>query len=151
MGIQLTEDEAWEFIARSHTGILTTLRRDGMPVSLPLWFVSFDRAVWFQTPSRSMKVKRVARDPRACFLVESGEAWPELKAVMATGAVEIVEDEDVLARIRDETSRKYAGFRPDLGKAPDATRKHYGSGTATLRFSPERFVSWDNARIRFRG
>ena len=151
MGISLSEDEAWDFIAQSHTGILTTLRRDGTPISLPLWFAAFDRAVWFQTPNRSMKVRRVACDPRACFLVESGEAWRELKAVMAIGTTAIVEDDDARARAGEAISRKYATFRPDLGKAPEATRKHYGGGTATLRFTPERFVSWDNARIRFRG
>ena len=31
--IRLSEDEAWDVLDKSHTGILTTLRRDGMPVS----------------------------------------------------------------------------------------------------------------------
>ena len=32
MGIRLAPTEAWDVIAASHTGILTTLRRDGLPV-----------------------------------------------------------------------------------------------------------------------
>ena len=32
MGIRLSDDEAWEFVAQAHTAILTTLRSDGWPV-----------------------------------------------------------------------------------------------------------------------
>ena len=148
MGIQLSDEEVWSFAEAAHTGVLTTLRRDGRPVSLPLWFVAFDGAVHFSTPSRSRKVGRVRHDPRACFLVESGLAWRELKAVMMAGSVEVVEDADLLARVAAELDRKYREFRPDLGRAPGATRRHYGSGSATLRFTPESWISWDNAKIR---
>ena len=40
---RLTADEAWREIASAHTGILTTLRRDGMPIALSVWFVVEDR------------------------------------------------------------------------------------------------------------
>ena len=151
MGIQLSEEEVWAFTEAGHTGILTTLRRDGRPVSLPLWFVAFDGFVYFSTPSRSKKVSRVKNDPRACFLVESGLAWRELKAVMMDGAVDVVADETLRDRVGAELDRKYSGFRPDLGRAPDATKKHYGSGSATLRFTPKSWISWDNAKLRFAG
>ena len=45
MGVLLNDDEAWAELERAHTGILTTLRRDGMAVSLPTWFVALDRRV----------------------------------------------------------------------------------------------------------
>ena len=40
MGVRLDDDEAWAELDAAHTGILTTLRRDGWPVSLPVWFAS---------------------------------------------------------------------------------------------------------------
>ena len=81
MSIRLSEDEAWDVISASHTGILTTLRRDGSPIALPVWFAVVDRTVCMRTPRRTKKVARVRRDPRASFLVESGERWAELVAV----------------------------------------------------------------------
>ena len=45
MGISMSDDEAWHFIEQGHTGILTTLRRDGWPVALPLWFPVHDRRI----------------------------------------------------------------------------------------------------------
>ena len=63
---RLTDDEIWEYVASAHTGIMTTLRRDGMPIAMPLWFAAVDRAIYVHT--RGKKLTRMAHDPRASFL-----------------------------------------------------------------------------------
>jgi nitroimidazol reductase NimA-like FMN-containing flavoprotein (pyridoxamine 5'-phosphate oxidase superfamily) len=92
MSVRLTPDEAWDVLARAHTGILTTLRRDGMPISLPMWFVALERTICISAPSGTKKLARLRHDPRASFLVESGERWAELEAVHLTGRIETVTD-----------------------------------------------------------
>ena len=59
MTIRLTVDEAWEAVESAHTGILTTLRHDGMPIALPVWFVADDRSVALMTPAGTKKIARV--------------------------------------------------------------------------------------------
>jgi len=146
MGIRLSQDEAWAVLGAAHTGILSTLRRDGMPITLPVWFVALDHTIGFSTPSRAKKVARLRRDPRASFLVESGERWVELQAVHLTGRVDEVTDAEEVARITAATDAKYASARPATAM-PDATRAHY-AGRTTFRFVPdERILSWDNARL----
>ena len=88
MSVRLSQDEAWEVLEHSHTGILTTLKADGAPVTLPVWFVVVDRTIGMMAPSRTKKVSRIRRDPRASFLVESGQRWAELRAVHLSGSVE---------------------------------------------------------------
>ena len=56
--IRLSEDEAWDVLGKFHTGILTTLRRDGTPVSLPVWYVVDERTIIVKTPPRTKKVVR---------------------------------------------------------------------------------------------
>ena len=80
VSVRLSEDEAWDLLGSSHTGILTSLRRGGVPVSLPVWFVVDDRSVLVAGPARSHKFTRIRRDGRIAFLVESGEAWKDLRA-----------------------------------------------------------------------
>ena len=46
MGVRLSEEEAWAELGAAHTGILTTLRRDGRPVSLPVWFATVGRRIY---------------------------------------------------------------------------------------------------------
>lgn len=147
MSIRLSTDEAWEVLARAHTGILTTLRRDGSPVTLPTWFVTLDRTVCFFTPSRTKKVARIRHDPRASFLVESGERWAELCAVHLSGKIEPVEDEAAIARIDTGMDEKYAAFRTASSAMPESTRDYY-AGRSFFRLVPEsRILTWDNSRI----
>ena len=73
MSVRLSADEAWTVLEAAHTGIFTTLRRDGMPIALPVWFVAIDRTICLAAPSRTKKVARLRHDARASFLVESGE------------------------------------------------------------------------------
>lgn len=43
---------------------LTTFRRDGTPVSVPVWFVQHGDGVYFTTHPNTWKVKRIAHNPR---------------------------------------------------------------------------------------
>lgn len=150
VSVRLPADEAWQVIEEAHTGIFTTLRRDGVPVSLPVWFVAFDRAVYLRTPATSKKVARARHDARAGFLVESGLRWAELQAVHLTGRVDVLDaDDEVIPRIQAAMGEKYASFSTPRQKMPEATRGHYERAPdAFLRLTPdERIVSWDNKRL----
>lgn len=150
MTIRLTMDEAWEAVGSSHTGILTTLRRDGMPIALPVWFAVDDRTIALMTPAGAKKIARIRHDPRASFLVESGERWAELCAIHFTGRVEIVEDATAVSRIETAVAAKYTAFRPPATSLPAATQAYYAN-QVFLRFVPEgRILTWDNARIAMR-
>jgi general stress protein 26 len=147
MSIRLSIDEAWDVLARSHTGILTTLRRDGWPVTLPTWFVAIDRTICFATPSRTKKVARLRHDSRASFLVESGQRWAELLGVHLSGDIEAVDDEPEIARIDAALDEKYSGFRTAKTAMPDSTRQYY-SGRSFFRLVPgPKILTWDNNRI----
>jgi PPOX class probable F420-dependent enzyme len=147
MSIRLSPDEAWEVIDASHTGILTTLRADGSPVTLPTWFVVLDRTICMSTPSQTKKVRRIRRDPRASFLVESGLRWAELCAVHVSGRIDIVEDEATVVRISGALDDKYASFRTAQAAMPEATKDHYASRTFLQLVPGGRMLTWDNSRI----
>jgi PPOX class probable F420-dependent enzyme len=147
--VRLNEDEAWAAVSAAHTGILTTLRRDGMPVSTPVWFAVIDRKIYSRTPAKSKKVSRARRDSRATFLVEAGLRWAELQAVHLSGHVTLIEEDDpIVATIEAELQRKYAGFTTPREAMPQATRDHYSVATMYLCFEADgRILSWDNRRL----
>ena len=147
MSIRLSVDEAWAVLEAAHTGILTTLRADGTPVTLPIWFVVLDRTICMAAPSGTKKIVRIRHDGRASFLVESGERWAELQAVHLNGTIEIVDDEPTMQRIDAAVREKYQRFQTSLAEMPDRARQHY-SGRTFLRLVPEgRFLTWDNSRM----
>lgn len=149
MGVRLTAVEAWERLAAAHTGILTTLRRDGRPVPLPIWFVVLDRRIYLSTPAASRKATRIRRDARASLLVESGESWVELSAVLVQGTATVVTDPPKQARAAEALTVKYDGHaRPD-DRLPEAVRDFYAVERAVIRLDPDgEPTSWDNSRIR---
>jgi PPOX class probable F420-dependent enzyme len=147
VSIRLAPDEAWDVLAEAHTGILTTLRADGAPVTLPTWFVVLERTICFRTPNRAKKVARIRRDPRASFLVESGQRWAELRAVHLSGHVEPVDDDAGKARIGAALDEKYAAFRTAPADLPASARDRYVD-FAFFRFVPgSRLLTWDNSRL----
>ncbi len=152
MGVRLTADEAWRVLEAAHTGILTTLRADGMPIALPVWFVALDRRIYLGTPSNTKKVARLRRDRRASFLVESGERWAELRAVHLTGHARFVTDPELTGRVNERFAAKYASFATPRAAMPEATRRHYEAGKRMLIeiTADERILSWDNARLTLR-
>jgi PPOX class probable F420-dependent enzyme len=148
MSVRMTPDEAWARVASAHTGIVTSLRRDGVPIATPMWFCVVDGAVHFRTPAASKKAGRLRHDPRIGFLVEGGERWSELWAVHLAGRAEFVTDPDVVTRVGEALTAKYASFKTERAEMPEATRTHYERPAAVIRVEAEaRIVSWDNAKL----
>ena len=146
--VRLASGEAWAVMDHAHTGILTSLRRSGAPIALPVWFVVLDRRIYVSGPAQSRKFARVRRDPRVSFLVESGAHWAELVAVHVSGHARIITDAALLARVATLFDEKYARFRTPRDQMPEIVRARYDTETATLEIAPdERVLSWDNARL----
>ena len=148
MSIRLSRAEAWEMLGTSHTGIFTSLRADGVPITLPVWFVVLDERIYINAVAHTKKVARVRRDPRVSFLVESGARWRDLRGVHVTGTARIVSEPDLVARVGAALGEKYAGFSGDRAAMPDETRGHYEAEHVVIEIEPDgRILSYENARI----
>jgi nitroimidazol reductase NimA-like FMN-containing flavoprotein (pyridoxamine 5'-phosphate oxidase superfamily) len=149
MGVELTDEELWEFLGDSHTGILTTLDGDGYPISLPTWHVVIDRRVYLRTLDTSAKVRRLRSDARACFVAESGEHWIDLEAACLVGHAREVSDAELMRSVTSALGEKYSGYRQPRRSLPDAVQKHYRRGEAIIEFAGDRrTISWHNRKIR---
>jgi nitroimidazol reductase NimA-like FMN-containing flavoprotein (pyridoxamine 5'-phosphate oxidase superfamily) len=145
--VRMTDDEAWQMLEQSVNGILTTLRRDGRPVTLPIWYVVLDRRIYIGT--RGKKVLRARNDPRCSFLVEAGERWADLRAVHLDGLVTVIDPDPGLAgRIEAAMAAKYAAYRTAT-PMPAATREHYAQASrAVLELVPQgKTLTWDNRHL----
>ena len=152
MGVRLTEEEIDEFLTEGHTLIISTIRKSGEPFMTPIWYVWMDGSFWVRTGARSAKVQHIRRDPRVCCLVEEGEAWVDLRAVIANCDAEVIEDEAQNARIQAAVDAKYAAFRLDPSMLPDATRAHYGTNRILIRMTPREgeVRTWYNRKMRLK-
>ena len=148
MTVRMTDEETWDLVDRSAKGILTTLRADGRPVALPVWYVTVDRHVFVST--RGKKVDRARNDPRCSFLVEGGDRWVELRAVHLDCTASLLAPDDDRRRALERLfAEKYAALRAGRGEMPAATRDHYEARMgAILELTPnDKVLTWDNRKL----
>jgi PPOX class probable F420-dependent enzyme len=151
MGVTMSGAEIAEFIADHGTAVLTTLRADGRPVPLPVWYIAFDGDLYFQAPVRSRKVGNIERDPRVAVLIDDGEHWEQLRAVLIQGTAELVTDEAARERLLAAFDELFADRKVPAASLPAATSARYASMAVFRVAVPEHPVSWDNRKIRLRG
>ncbi|WP_017544892.1 pyridoxamine 5'-phosphate oxidase family protein [Nocardiopsis prasina] len=77
---------------------LCTLRSDGSPHVVPVWFVHLRERWWIGVSTTSVKARNASRDPRVSLALEDGDA-----PVVAQGTATVHDrfPDDVLAAFRD--------------------------------------------------
>jgi PPOX class probable F420-dependent enzyme len=66
---KMSDEERERFLAEPRYGILSTIRSDGWPIGVPVWFDWNGETVRMFTSALSPKLKRLAGDPRASLVV----------------------------------------------------------------------------------
>jgi PPOX class probable F420-dependent enzyme len=102
--------EEWRAFLRegTRTGKLATVRRDGRPHVVPIWFVlgDEDRLV-LTTGADTVKGRNLRRDPRVCLCVD--DERPPFAFVMVEGEASLSEDPDELLRWATAIGGRYMG------------------------------------------
>lgn len=146
--IELTDAEIRAYFAAEKTLVIVSNGRNGYPHAMPMWFAQDESGCLLTTTfAKSQKVANWRRDPRATLLVESGEDYAELKGVMVYARCDIVEDVEA---VKDALVAINAKGRSLDAAARGALRESVG-GTAAkrvvLKFTPERYITWDHAKL----
>ncbi len=61
-----------EFVQQPHIGVLATLRSNGAPYTVPVWWLYRDDGIWLTGTYSRVWCKQLLRDPRASLCIESG-------------------------------------------------------------------------------
>jgi PPOX class probable F420-dependent enzyme len=73
----MSDEQIAAFLAPARLGLLATLRADGAPVVVPVWFDWDGAVVRMFSYAGSGKIARLERDPRASLLVANSVGEPE--------------------------------------------------------------------------
>jgi PPOX class probable F420-dependent enzyme len=60
-----------EFLQQPHVGVLATLRRNGMPYTVPVWWLWKDSAVWLTGTYSRVWCQQLMKHPRASLCIEA--------------------------------------------------------------------------------
>ena len=146
--IDLSDAEIRAFLDSHKTLIIVSNGNDGYPHPMPMWFYVDDAGCLLCTTfGKSQKVLNLQRDPKASLLVESGVEYAQLKGVVIYARAEVIEDLDAaidtLVKINTRGTAVDATQRQALSVAVSKT----AAKRAVIKFHPQRYVSWDHAKL----
>ena len=146
--IELDDDEIRDYLDAQKTLIVVGNGHNGYPHPMPMWFArDDDGTIRCTTFAKSQKVLNWRRDPKATLLVESGVEYAELKSVVIYASCAIIDELDA---VKDTLVAINSRGR-DLDDDAKAKLRDAVSGTASkrvvLKFTPERYVTWDHAKL----
>lgn len=105
---KMSRQECLDFIMRgTHTGKLATVRADGRPHVVPVWFIIDGDTLVFTTWHTTVKASNIRRDPRVSICVD--EETPPYAFVMLEGTASISQQPDELLEIATRIGGRYMG------------------------------------------
>ena len=136
---QMSKSEGLTFLAEgTRTGKLATVRPDGRPHVVPIWFVIEDEDILFNTWHTSVKSRNLAADSRAALVVDYEQ--PPYGYVVVEGVVEISDDLEEVRRIATIIGGRYMGKE----KAEEFGARNGVKGELAVRLLIERLIGHDD-------
>ena len=146
--IKMTDDEIAEFLRSSKTIILVSNGKDGFPHPMPMWYaVDDDNVVYMTTFGKSQKINNLRKDPRVALLVESGDAYQELKSIVIYTEVELLDDVEATRDVLFNISVQRGDLSEDAGESVREGMMKTASKRIGMKFTPDKIVSWDHSKL----
>ncbi len=115
---------------------LTTVRQDGQPQSVPVWFLWDGESFLIYSQPGRQKLKNVGRNPRVALNLNSNAQGGDV--VRAEGTAEVAGDVPPADEV-DEYLEKYREAIARIGFDPDGFARTY---SVALRVTPTRWQVW---------
>ena len=150
--VQMSDAEVEAMLAGHRKVQLATINPDGFPHVVTMYYTLVDDKIAFWTYRTSQKALNLARDPRISCLVESGEAYFDLRGVQIQGTVATITDPDAVLKIGRAIGEVLAGsLAGESGGAAGDAITDYVVSAARKRYAyivePVKVISWDHAKL----
>jgi PPOX class probable F420-dependent enzyme len=153
--VQMTAAEVADLLAANRKVQLATINPDGYPHLVTMYYTLVDGKIAFWTYRTSQKALNLARDPRISCLVETGNAYFDLRGVQIQGTVGTITDPDAIYQlglaIGNVMGNALAGASAAGPPAAGAVVNDYVANAARKRYGyivePHRVISWDHSKL----
>jgi len=122
----------------TRTGKLATIRKDGRPHVVPIWFVMDGDDLVFTTGAGSVKAHAMRRDPRVCLCVDFED--PPYAFVMVEGVATMRDDVQEMLPYATAIGARYMG----ANRAEEFGRRNAVQGELLVRITPTRVLAADD-------
>lgn len=136
---EMTEQEYKDFLLEgTRTGKLATVREDGRPHVVPIWYELDGDKIVFNTGKYSIKAKNMLRDQRVSITVD--DQVPPYSFVTIEGTVSISEDREETLYWATRIGGRYMGD----DRAQEFGKRNSTEGELTIKITPTRILAYKN-------
>jgi PPOX class probable F420-dependent enzyme len=144
--VRLSDAEIAEFLGSNIKVQIGTLDASGGPHLTTLYYVLDEGRIAFWTYATSQKVVNLRRDPRIACLVESGDAYFDLRGVSIRGRARIIDDLEGITALGTRVATAMAGGA-DLGPDGEAIVAVQATKRVGVIVEPDKVASWDHGKL----
>jgi PPOX class probable F420-dependent enzyme len=131
----MSDTEAYAFLSEGRrTGKVATVRADGRPHVVPIWFVVDGTDLLFMTGTDTVKGKSLARDPRVALTVDLEE--PPYAFVTVEGTVTLSDDTAAMLPHSIAIGVRYMGH----DRGAEFGRRNAVPGELLVRLTPNKVI-----------
>ncbi len=120
--------------AVARTGKLATVRKDGRPHVVPVWFDLDGDIIVFTTGETSVKARNIKHDPRVSFCVD--DERPPFSFIQIEGTATLSDDPTALLHWATSVGGKYMG----ADKAEVYGKRNAVEGELVVRITPTKVI-----------
>jgi PPOX class probable F420-dependent enzyme len=144
--IAMSREEALEFLGSERTGVLATIGPRGFPHLAAMRYVLVSGRIEFLTFRKAQKVINITRNPRAAFIVDSGDNYDTLRGVRVEGNANLRDDRERVVAIRHELLARYPEDGVEETPEMSAVMERQAAKQIVVSLPIERMSSWDHRR-----
>jgi PPOX class probable F420-dependent enzyme len=141
----MTGDQFDAFVGEPVLARVATVRPDGSPHVVPVWFEWDGESLRFEAQAHSRKARNLRNDPRMSVVIDATYGGLQYRAVVLEGTAEIIEDREFVVAIVQRIFLRYLGEEGIA--APTPQRLIFGEETIVVQLTPSRVISWDNTTM----
>ena len=142
--IAMTTEELSAYLNEARNMSLCTIGKDGYPHVVAMSYMAKDGLIYMSSFKKAQKVVNAKRNPKVAVMVESGDAYSELKGVLIRGECEVIDEPEKVWQIMKEV-RDFQGTT--VTRSEDAALKERAKKRAVLKITPVKTSSWDHTKL----
>lgn len=138
--VSMSEKEVESLLKTRPLMRLATVSGKAEPHVATLWYVYLDGRIYFSADEKTKKIRNIKENNRVSLVIDSGQELFKVKGVMITGEASMIEDPDLVNKIRTLFAEKYFG---SVDSTEFERLDFYMRKQVFIGIKPLKMISWD--------
>ncbi|MDH3690879.1 MAG: pyridoxamine 5'-phosphate oxidase family protein [Gammaproteobacteria bacterium] len=142
----MTQTARWAFLERNHEIALSTVDKDGVIYSSPVWYTVKDKRIFLPIDQASKHLKNMENGSSMTGVVfKGGDEFATARGVQIQGRGEVVKDPGLAKECADRVADKV--FGPGHPHKPAYVEYRECFDNMTMELIPNKMITWDLRKL----